>query len=123
MNKIEIKPQEIFIEFPRGNKILLKFQRRTEDNEIIKEPVKELVFLCKYSVDSTNAIFQKKLSEGSITFDKKDFYYRFVIESKDTQELNFGSYYVAIEIIEENVKKTIATGTLRLTNDGGVKVA
>jgi len=82
-----------------------------------------MIFLYKYSVDSTNAIFQKKLSEGSITFDKEDFYYRFVIESKDTEELNFSSYYIAIEILEDNAKKTIATGTLKLTNDGGVKVA
>lgn len=123
MNKIEIKPQEVFIEFPRGNKILLKFQRRTEDNQIIKEPVKELVFLCKYSVDSENVIFQKKLSEESIIFNKEDFYYRFVIESKDTQELNLGSYYVAIEIVEDNTKKTIAVGTIKLTKDGGVELA
>lgn len=77
----------------------------------------EIYITCKKNSKVKDFLFQKKLSNGTITKDEEG-YYHFGIMPEDTEELNYGDYYFDIEVYNENplIKQTIV-GTLKLTDE------
>lgn len=106
------------LEMTRGDTLKFKFQRKTENEEVIKEKVDEMYMTFKKSIYSKDILFQKSLKDGTITYDSETGYYHAVIEPKDTENLSYYDDYVFdIEITHNNVVKTILKGTLNLTEE------
>ncbi len=127
MKEIVIKPVEVHIKIPRGRTLSLKIQSRTEKNEIIKEKVDEMYITFKKSEYSKKILFQKRLDNNTIKFNETDFYYRFVIESTDTENLDYTTYHFDVDIKRGNNRDTLVYGSLEVTEkitsqeDRGVK--
>lgn len=102
------------IEMTRGDTCALKFARLSLNNEIITEKASQIYFTVKPYIGATPFSFQKKLSDGTITF-TDDGYYHFTIKPDDTYKLQYGSYDFDIEVKIGNYVKTIAKGKLKLT--------
>ena len=105
------------LEMIRGDTLRFKFQRKTEQEEVIKEPVDEMYITFKKSVYSKGFLFQKSLKDKTITYDETTGYYRIVIEPKDTENLSYDDYVFDIEITTDNIVKTIIKGVLTLTEE------
>lgn len=88
-------------------KFCLKYKTGEKKGEVITEPVKEVYFTVKRDCCDSDVVIQKKLSDGSITFNSDDCYYRFQISSDDTCSLKYGEYGFDIAIKDnENNKYT-----------------
>lgn len=84
-----------------------KFQRKYDDGTIIKTLPKKMWITFKKGTWCDDCLFQKKLGDG-ITYSEKDNYYRFKLESEDTCDLDYGTYYFDVAIInEQDEKKTL----------------
>jgi len=105
------------LEMTRGDTLRLKFQRMTENKEVIKEQVDEMYMTCKKRYRSQDYVFQKCLSKGSIAYDKNTNYYHIKIDPEDTENLRYGEYVFDIEITQDNNIKTILKGTLNITEE------
>lgn len=106
------------IEMTRGDTLKLKFQRKTENQEVIFEKVDEMYMTFKASIYSEKILFQKSLNDGTITYDSETGYYHVVIEPEDTENLSYCKDYVFdVEITKGNTVKTIIKGTLNLTEE------
>ncbi len=115
------------IEMPRGDSRAFKFQRKYKDDNGNIQPVKqkadEVFFTVKKSYRDQEFLLQKKLSDMS--FDT-DYFYHFVIDPEDTNNINFGTYVYDIEVIQDGHKFTISSGNFVLSyectwasNEGG----
>lgn len=106
------------LEMTRGDTLKLKFQRRTENKEVIFEKVDEMFMTFKKSIYSEKILFQKSLEDGTIIYDKDTGYYHVIIEPADTENLSYYKDYVFdVEIKKGNVVKTIIKGNLNLTEE------
>lgn len=105
------------LEMTRGDTLRLKFQRMTENKEVIKEQVDEMFMTCKKRYSSQDYVFQKCLSKGSITYDGNTGYYHIKIEPEDTENLRYREYVFDIEITQDNNIKTVLKGTLNITEE------
>ena len=104
------------IEIIRGDTKSLKFQRRTTNNEVIAEKPDKMFFTVKKGCYTKDYLFQKRL-DTNISYDEDDNYYRFTIEPSDTDELDYDDYVFDIEIIKNDIKKTIAKGTFKVESE------
>lgn len=107
------------IEIIRGDtspvyKFCLKYKSGDQKGEILKEPVKEVYFTVKKDCCDSEAVIQKKLSDGSITFNSEDGYYRFQLLPEDTCSLSYGNYGfdIAIKDNDDNKKTPHNEGVL-----------
>jgi hypothetical protein len=107
----------INMEMVRGDNKSFKFQRKDSNGDVIETVCDEVYFTVKPSTSNTAVTFQKKLSDGTITFDESDFYYRFEILPADTNGLDYRSYAYDIERILTGKKQTISLGTLTITDE------
>lgn len=85
-----------------------KFQRKdANDNVITTNPKKMWITFKEAPIENAKVLFQKTLENG-ITYSEEDNYYRFQLESTDTESLPYGEYGFDIAIINEaNKKKTL----------------
>lgn len=100
----------------RGDTKTLKFQRKTTNKEIITEKPDKIFFTVKTGHYSKDYLFQKRL-DTDIIYNEQDNYYYFTIKPSDTDELDYDDYVFDIEIIKNDVKKTIAKGTLTIEEE------
>ena len=76
----------------------------------------EIYFTVKRSFTDKNALFQKTLTSGKIE-EIDTSVYKFIIESEDTDGLNYGRYVFDIELISGQDIKQTTVGELVLTNE------
>jgi hypothetical protein len=81
-----------------------KFQRKNADNEAITTVPQKMWLTCKNSYSSKEVVFQKTLEKG-IDFSEEDHYYRFQIESEESENLECKEYGFEIAIRNEIGKK------------------
>lgn len=104
------------MELIRGDTLKLKFLRKNKNGEVIKTKPDRLYFTVKSSYYAQNCLFQKSLDKD-ISFSEEDYYYRFTINPKDTDGLEYGNYVYDIETITADTVKTIAKGTLEIKEE------
>lgn len=103
------------ITMPRGDIRNVKFTIN-DSTGVIHEQFDEVYFTCKRGFTQRDFIFQKKLSDGSITFDTEG-YYHLAIEPDDTNLLTYGEYVFDIQIGVGTTLKQTTTGKLKLTEE------
>ena len=91
----------------RGDNETFKFQRKDQDGNIITQKPDKMYLTVKENIYQEKALIQKTLENG-IRFENETYYVDFVPE--DTDDLSFGTYVYDIEVINENIKKTIEKG-------------
>ncbi len=105
------------IEMPKGNYKPCKFKIKNKDKSDFNENVSEIYISCKKNTsDTSNLLFQKRLSRGEITKDNEN-YYHFAINPEDTENLPYEQYVLDILIYNESplIKQTIL-GSLKITD-------
>lgn len=111
-----MEPEEFDIEFPRGDTCPLKFNLLdNKSNTLELTPADEMYFTVKKNFNTPTVIFQKKFSEGDIEKDEDG--YKIILTSEDTASLNYGSYVFDICIKSTDLVRTVARGTVTLTNE------
>lgn len=106
------------LEMTRGDTLRFKFQRKTENQEVIFEKVDSMYITFKESTYTKNFVFQKSLKDNTIIYNENTGYYHVVIEPKDTENLSCNKeYFFDIEITKDNIVKTILKGVLTLTEE------
>ena len=111
-----MESKEFDIEFPRGDTCPVSFQLIDENGDIIKlKDDDELYFTMKKSYNEKEYILQKKYSTGEIV--QQDGKCVFTILSKDTNELNYGSYVYDLCFRSRDLTKTICIGQITITNE------
>lgn len=104
--------------FTRGDTYDFKFQRKNKKTkEVITEKPDNMYFTVKVNDTVDDFIFQKKLSNNTITYDEETYYYSITIESTDTDNLPYGIYYYDIEVITGTKVKTIAKGSISIESE------
>ena len=106
------------LEFTRGDTKKIKFQIKDANGNILRQlnsTNEEIYFTVKKSRNDEQFKFQKRYSEGDITY--SDNYYHIVIQSSDTEDLAYGTYLYDIEIKTDEFTKTIALGSVTLTDE------
>ena len=84
-----------------------RFKRTYDDGTVIKTSPEKMWITFKKGTWCDEALFQKTLEKG-IKYSEEDNYYRFRLESEDTCDLDYGTYYFDIAIINElGEKKTL----------------
>ena len=104
------------LEIIRGDTHNFKFLRKNKDGDIMTKKPDRLFFSVKKDYYEKECRLQKQLDEG-ISYSDTDNYYRFTIEPKDTNNLDYGDYVYDIEVIEKDKVKTIAKGALKITEE------
>ena len=100
------------IEIVRGDTSpIYKFRLKRKDEKgykvTITDVVSEAWFTVKRDCCDSEVVIQKKLSDGGITYNEEDNYYRFQILPEDTCSLNYGTYGFDIAVkFAENDKHT-----------------
>lgn len=74
----------------------------------------EIYVSFKTSTNTPNLLFQKKLTDGTITKEEPGVY-QFRIEPEDTDSLRIGNYAFDIELVYENLIKQTTVGVLEIT--------
>lgn len=97
----------------RADNKIFNIERYNENNELILEQAEELVITFKKNCFTSEILFQKKLSDNSITF--TDGVYTFEMQSKDTEKLNYGTYCFDVVVYENGKKRTILLDELKVT--------
>lgn len=103
------------ISMPRGDIRNIKFAV-IEGTGVITESFDEVYFTCKRGFTQREYLFQKKLSDGTITFDNNG-YYHLVIQSDDTAGLTYGKYVFDIQIESGTTLKQTTVGSLIITEE------
>ena len=106
--------QDSDIIFTKGNTCYLKFQRIGADGNPILTKASKVYFTVKRYIDTDTVIFQKSLTDGTITF-TEDGYYHFTINPADTEKLELGNYWYDVEVQNDDYIFTPAKGNLILT--------
>ena len=112
-----MEPKEFDIEFPRGDTCPLKFKLTDKDENVLTlTGSDELYFTVKDNYNTSTVKLQKKYSTGGIV-QEEDGYYKLIITADDTDDWNYGSYVFDIEVVSGNYTRTVAIGTLTITNE------
>lgn len=98
---------------PRGDLRNVVFVVENVDGTTSDIEFTEIYMTVKRSFEDRWFIFQKKLSDNTITHDSDG--YHFTIEPDDTNDLDFGSYVFDLEFIADDTLKQTVTGTLLVT--------
>ena len=124
-NKIQRQPLSLHwthkgglnMEIVRGDNKSFKFQRKDKNGVVITTQPDEIYFTVKKDSTFSDALIQKSLKAGTITYDKPTQYYSFELTPSDTDNLSYGEYGYDIEIIVGGKKKTIVVGKLKVTEE------
>ena len=101
------------ITMPRGDIRKVKFDVK-DNTGAERNDFTEIYLTVKNNSVQEEALFQKKLSDGSIVYSEG--YYHTQIECEDTDGLSYGNYKFDIELLGENLKETFV-GILSLTEE------
>lgn len=104
------------IKFTRGDTFKFKFQRKNLNNDTILEKSEKMWFTVKKNYKTKDIAIQKTLKDNTIIFDD-DGYYHVTLNNSDTKDLKYQKYVYDIQIANNGIVKTIAFGTLELTNE------
>ena len=104
------------IVMPRGDLRNIKFNILDENKKVVSLEFDEIFISFKTNSTKKDLLFQKKLSNGTITKDEEN-YYHFKIEPEDTNNLIYGTYVFDIELIKENLIKQTTVGKLEITDE------
>lgn len=104
------------IDVIRGDTKVLKIQRKNKDGEVITTKPDKMFFTVKKNYHIKDYLFQKRLDEDIIYDEDENFYY-ITINPSDTDDKSYGSYVFDIEIITDNIVKTIAIGTFNILKE------
>ena len=103
-------------EFIRGDTFVFKFKLYDNNgNELKLSGNDELYFTVKTGYNKTDFVMQKRFSTGGIKY--IDGYYYIKIEHKDTANLRFTEYVYDIQIMSQNIVKTLVLGNITLTEE------
>lgn len=113
---------ELSIVMPRGDVRPFKFGVYEPDGETISDiEFDDIFFTVKKNASDLKFVFQKRLSDGTISAKDEDGLYGVVIEAADTDPLPFGEYVFDIEVFKNNLKspaiKQTTRGVLILENE------
>jgi len=73
-----------------------------------------IFFTVKKNFNISTASFQKRLSDGSISYDSENQKYSFTIEPEDTDDLKYGDYVWDIELLIDGQLKQTTTGNFEI---------
>ena len=90
------------ISLPRGDIRNIKF--KVTSGETAYTDFTEIYFTVKRDYNASNFLFQKKLSDGTISLDGEGFY-NLTLESEDTEGLEYKKYVFDIEVVKGDVIK------------------
>lgn len=98
------------LKITRGDTCKYVLELKTKNNvDVEVSNISSIFFTVKENVKNTEYLFQKKLNDGISLED--DGRYHITINSKDTDNLSFGTYYYDIQInFKNNEKYTVAKG-------------
>ena len=121
MNNVEI-------DIVRGDNRTFKFQRKTEQGQVITDEPNEMYITFKTNDVINDYVIQKVYSKNEIIYNSSTHYWSFELTPEDTNNLSYGIYMFDVEIItDENKVKTICEGILTInseitfaSNEGGV---
>ena len=99
----------------RGDTKFLKFTRKDTTGQPILDIADSVYFTVKPVNLKGNALIQKKLDDMS--FDQATGEYHFRIESEDTESLTFQTYRYDIQVVQDDIKKTIAYGDFKVLEE------
>lgn len=113
-----MEPKEVDIEFPRGDTFMYGFELvDAKKNPLNLTPQEaEIYFTCKKNENTSDVIFQKKFSTGEIQFVENGVYC-LTINSKDTNELNYGTYGYDVTVKSGDFVSTCIIGKITLTKE------
>ena len=101
--------------FTRGDTYKFCFQRLDANKEVITVQADEVWFTVKKDFVTTTREIQKKLSDGTITYDPNYYTYHVTIQSEDTANFKYNTDYVYdIQILQDYIIKTIAKGNFKV---------
>ncbi len=103
------------ISMPRGDIRPIQFTVFNSNGEISNIDFDEIYFTVKRSFRDRSALFQKRLSDGTI--EKNENGYRFVIRPEDTDRLDVDRYVFDIELVLDDDIKQTTVGELILTDE------
>lgn len=102
----------------RGDTFQMKFKRQFESTkEDITQKPDKMYMTFKRNEYEEDYVLQKKLSDGSITYNEEDHYYYLTLKPEDTNSLDYGSYVFDIEVIKDGIVKTIQFGKMTITRE------
>lgn len=101
------------IKLHRGDTKTFKFKIIDSNGDSI-ENVNNIYLTCKKNHVTNNVLFQKSIKSGGITFSNG--YYHFVINSEDTDKLDYDDYVFDIEVIIGDFKET-KLGTITIDKE------
>lgn len=105
----------MYISMPRGDIRDVQFTVYDNTGQAPSDiPFDEIYATFKTSTNTNEYLFQKKLSDGTIS-DEGSGAYQFRIESADTDGLKIGKYAFDIELVYGNVIKQTTVGVFELT--------
>lgn len=110
-----MEPKEQDIEFPRGDTCPISFEITDAEKNPLDMSDAEIYFTVKKNYNTSDIIFQKRLSKGEITVE--DILGSLVVEHKDTAELKYGNYVYDIQFKSGDYVKTLAKGNISLTDE------
>lgn len=110
-----MEAKEFDFEFPRGDTCPVSFEVTDSKGNELDLSTSEIYFTLKKNYNTQNYILQKKKSNSGITVDGKKG--SLVLTHNDTAELNYGNYVYDIQIKSGDYVKTLAMGTITLTNE------
>lgn len=101
------------ISMPRGDIKNISISITSDDEPYVD--LDEIYFTVKKNYNEKEALFQKKLSNGTITRDGNKFLFRILPD--DTESLKYGDYVFDVELVKGNSIKQTTVGKLRITNE------
>lgn len=103
----------------RGDSLPIKFLLKGKDDKIFsKEEIESIFITCRrYPEEVSPIIFQKSIDDCVIG---EDGYVHVVIEPKDTENAEYGMYFVDTEITLKNGYKKTKTGYLELEHESTI---
>lgn len=113
------------MEFTRGDTYKFSFSRLDANKQVITVKADEMWFTVKQDFYTAEKKLQKKLSDGTITYDENDYTYHVTIQSEDTRNFRYDAEYVYdIQVLQDYIVKTISKGTIKVqpevTFEGGM---
>lgn len=102
------------MQLTRGDTKKYYFQRKNKDGEVIIDAPSAIYFTVKRQYFDQDPLIQKTLDDMTLDADGT---YHFTIEPTDTDGLKYGTYVFDIQVVNANVKTTIAKGNLVVTEE------
>lgn len=98
----------------RGDTVGYTFQRLSSTGQVIKTTPQSLFFTVKHQFTDKEFVIQKKMNEMTLDNDGT---WHFVLQSEDTESLDYGAYVFDIQVTDDDAVTTIAKGRFRLTEE------